>query len=103
MADERTELIEAGLTNLESPGETCHIHSMTIQKTYIITITSPDGETVTLPIRAANEQYAIIEAGKIINRRVDELNRDSTIEITAVDGGTKVGSTSTVAEMTRKK
>ncbi len=68
---------------------------------YIITIITPMGHRSTIPFDATDDDDAIIRAGKIINARADELNRDSVVEISPLNGPT-IGASTTVGEMTRK-
>lgn len=69
---------------------------------FIVSVKSPSGEEVFLPVEAADDQSAMINAGKAVNRKVTVLHPDATVEIAREDGRL-VCPASTVAEMTKKR
>ena len=68
---------------------------------HIITIITPTGHRSTIPFNATDNDDAIIRAEKTINARVDDLDRDSGVQISPLNGP-QIGANTTVGEMTPK-
>ena len=75
---------------------------MTTLKTYIITITTPDGVISPIPLDAVDPAHALIGACDLITKRAAEFDLNSTVEIIDFAGvrvGASAATRTTIAEM----
>lgn len=67
--------------------------------TYIVTITSPDGNKTSFSCGGGSDQEALIYAGKIVEANVTDLDPDASVTI--LRDGTAIGTATTVKEITK--